>query len=74
MLRDEFRSKKARRELSKNIYNLDGSAPITGTEGSRPAEREVGEKEFQARWDLAFGKITQEEFDDLKESGELDES
>ncbi len=71
MLRDEFRSKKARRELSKGITNLDGSSPITGTEGSRAATPSVGAKELQARWDLAFGKITQEEFDELKDSGEF---
>ena len=66
-------SKKARRELAKNISNLDGSAPITGTEGSRPVKSSIHPKEARARWDLAFGKITQEEFDELKDSGELDE-
>jgi hypothetical protein len=64
-------SKKARKELSKGITNLDGSDPITGTEGQRPRSSSVSSKEGRARWDLAFGKITQEEFDELKDSGEF---
>ena len=70
---DEYRSSIARRELSKGISNLDGSSHITGTEGSRTAKRSVAETELQARWNLAFGKITREEFDERKESGEFDD-
>jgi len=66
-------SKKARKEMAKNITNLDGSAPITGTEGSRPVKSNLNPKESRARWDLAFGKITQEEFNELKESGEFED-
>ena len=62
-------SKKAIKEMSKNITNLDGSAPTTGSEGSRPANKEISEDEYRARYDLAFGKISQEEFNELKQNG-----
>jgi len=66
---NEYKSKKAIRELSKNITNLDGSDPITGTEGSRPASREISDAEYDARYDLAFGRITQEEFNKMCDEG-----
>ena len=66
-------SKKARQGMAKNITNLDGSDPVTGTEGQRPVRSDLNPKESRARWDLAFGKITQEEFDELKESGEFED-
>ena len=65
-------SKKAKKAMAKNMINLDGSDPITGTEGSRPAKSSINPKEARARWDLAFGKITQEEFNELKDLGEFD--
>ena len=63
---------KQKREMSKNLINLDGSAVHSDSDrAARPSS--INTKEHEARWDLAFGRISQEEFNELKDSGELDE-
>ena len=63
---------KQRRAMAKNITNLDGSQVISDSDRTmRPAD--INDKEHEARWNLAFGKISQEEFDELKNSGEFDD-
>ena len=59
-------SKAAIKAMSKEIVNLDGSDP-------RDSEREgqtmdITKAELGARYDLAFGHITEEEFKKLKEN------
>lgn len=73
MLRDEFQGKKAIKALSKALgeKNLDGSPINHGRE--RPAAREISDEEYRARYDLAFGRINQEQFDAMKKAGEFDE-
>lgn len=63
-------SKKARRELSKGISNLNGSDVTTGREDQIPVPSSISHRERSLRYDLAFGKITQEEYDVLINSQE----
>ena len=68
-----YYSKKARAEMAKNITNLDGSSGGLVDEEAIKRKSSINAAEEQARWDLAFGKISNEKFQELKESGVFDD-
>lgn len=58
-------SKKAIKAMSKEIVNLDGSDPRDSEREGRTMD--ITKAERDARYDLAFGNITEKEFKKLQE-------